>query len=111
MRSEWRPLVIHLCHLRGTGPWKVTGFNLMSLLLSSFTPTPEAPVHKGATNQNSTETFNLLRRIQDVKNNETRQNWIIYDSNLESSWSLQLFDCRNLYSCVSLQLCCGWLFP
>lgn len=38
-----------LRHLRGTGPWRAKGFNLMSLFLSSFTPTPEAPVHKGAT--------------------------------------------------------------
>lgn len=30
-------------NLRGTGPWKVEGFSLMSLFLSSLTPTPEAP--------------------------------------------------------------------
>lgn len=64
--------MIHLCHLRGTGPWKVKGFNLMSLLLSSFTPTPEAPVHKGATNRNSTETYQLLLRIQDVKDEQDK---------------------------------------
>lgn len=33
-------------HIRGTGPWKVEGFSLMSLFLSSFTPTPEAPVQR-----------------------------------------------------------------
>lgn len=31
-------------YVRGRGPWNVEGFSLMSLFLTSLTPTPEAPV-------------------------------------------------------------------
>lgn len=62
VKCVWRHLIVHLCHLRGTGPWKVKGFNLMSLFLSSFTPTPEAPVHKGATNRSHEAVMAHLER-------------------------------------------------
>lgn len=38
-------MLCYICgrHIRGSGPWKVEGFSLMSLFLTSLTPTPEAP--------------------------------------------------------------------
>lgn len=42
--------------IRGTGPWNVEGLSLMSLFLSSLTPTPEAPVQRKGSLQVSKET-------------------------------------------------------
>lgn len=68
--------MIHLGHLRGTGPWKVKGFSLMSLFLISFTPTPEAPVHQRNIHHRNKK--NLLLRIRDVEDEQTQDRNVFF---------------------------------